>query len=337
MPEAKNKATNLIIGTGLITAETVASELRSRLIKHLGNHWRYLSHQELIARARNILAEFQPILAEGLYAVDLAAFLAGFDDVARKLPSFAIDAFGSRMGGPPRPPGGIILPSWFGDDDEPIVEFPLIQKAAEKLAQKNILRRYDFDRASQAAKNQAFTVAGDMTEDVIETIRDVLSETVDEGASLESFRRNLSERIDTSKIGSGHLESVFRTNTQAAFVDGGNTLASNPIVAEIFPFARYDAIHDARCRKTHLALETLGIDGTNVYWAADPFWDVFDPPWDYQCRCSKTFITIEAAARMGVGLASEWLRTGYRPVMFSRLPAIPFRPPTGFGARRVAA
>jgi hypothetical protein len=336
LPDAKNKHVDLIIGRGLLTAETVASELRARLVKQLGERWRYLTQWELLERARNILVEFEPILAGNLHATDLAGFLAGFDDVAKKLPPYVLDSFGRYMGGPPNKPPGLILPAWF-EDDEPIVEFPLIQKAAESLAKRNILTRPAFDRASQAAKNNAFTVAGEMSEDTLATIRDVLSETVDEGASLEAFRNNLGERLQTSFIGPGHLENVYRTNVQTAFVDGGDTLASHPIVAELFPFARYDAIHDARCRKNHLALEHYGIDGTNVYWAADPFWDTFDPPWDYQCRCSKTFITVEAAAGLGVGLASEWLRTGNRPIMFSRLPYIPFRPPVGFGGRRVAA
>jgi len=339
MPEAKNKATNLIIGTGLITAETIASELRARLTRYLGSQWRYLSHQELMARARTILSEFEPILAENFAATDLAAFLAGFDDVARKLPGFAIDAFGSRMGGPPRPPGGIILPSWYEGDDEPIVEFPLIQKAAEKLAQKNILTRYEFDRASQAAKNQAFTVAGDMTRDTLETIRDVLSETVDEGASLEGFRRNLGERIEKSFIGPGHLETVFRTGVQGAFAEGHDTLADHPIVDELFPYMEILPIHDARARPTHQSLAHLGLSSTGIYRRDDKaFWQIFRPPIEWNCRCGVNLLTIEAAARAGVAEASEWLRTGYRPPMISRLPFIPWRPDPKFvGVGRVAA
>lgn len=346
MPDAKNKTTNLIIGRGLLTATVIADELRARLVKAIGNNWRYLNQFDLLERARNILVEFEPILAENFHATDLAAFLAGFDDVAKKLPPYILDSFGRMMGGPPKPPGGLILPAWF-EDDEPIIEFPLIQKAAELLAKKNILQRSDFDRASQAAKNNAFTMAGEISDDTLATIRDVLSETVDEGGELGELKRNLGERLEGSFAGPAHIEVVFRTNVQAAYMDGHDDLADHPIVAELFPYQAYEPIHDGRCEDTHLALGAyspklgigpLGIDGTNVYRKDDrAFWNLFTPPWRWNCRCGVNLMTIEAAARAGVGEASVWLQTGVRPFLQSRLPFIPFRPPAGFGARRVAA
>ncbi|MGH9932385.1 MAG: phage minor head protein [Pyrinomonadaceae bacterium] len=336
MPDAKNKSTAIIIGTGLLTAEVIASELRARLTKQLGDHWRYLSQFELIDRARNILTEFEPILAESIDRTTLSAWISGFDDVSNKLPPYILDTFGRMMGGPPKPPGGLILPAF--EDDEPIVSFPMIEKAARSLLNRNVMNRAQFDRVSQDVKNQAFTIAGDISNDTLETIRDVLGETVDEGASLESFRRNLGERLEGSFAGPAYLENVFRTNVQTAFHDGHDALADNPIVAEAFPYQAYLAIRDARARPNHLALESLGLDGTNVYRRDDhAFWNLFTPAWDYQCRCGVNLMTIEAAARAGVSEAADWLRTGVRPVLFSRLPHIPFRPPAGFGARRAIA
>jgi uncharacterized protein with gpF-like domain len=43
----------------------------------------------------------------------------------------------------------------------------------------------------------------------------------------------------------------------------------------------YYATHDARVRDDHLAMETLGLDGTNIYRADDPIWREYLPPWDF--------------------------------------------------------
>jgi hypothetical protein len=123
-------------------------------------------------------------------------------------------------------------------------------------------------------------------------------------------------------------------NVQAAYRDGRESLASHPIVDELFPYAEYFAIHDSRAEDTHLAMETLGLDGTGIYRTDDPVWDFFTPPWRWCCRCAKNLMTVEAAARKGVLEAKIWLDTGIKPPLISRLPEIPFRPEPGWGARR---
>ncbi len=327
-----------IIGTGLITAETVAQELRSRLASQLSRSAKRYGQQGLIDLARNILSEFEPLIAESLSQTDLAAWIAGLNDVYSKIPTVNLAQFGGgRFGGghPPR----FTFPSLFGDD-EPVVRFPMIEAAAENMAKKRVVTREQFDRMTDDAKSRAFTVTGDMSEDTISTIRDVLAKSIDKGTSLKGFRETLAEEIDTSKIGPAHLETVFRTNTQAAFSAGHDELASHPIVTAIFPYQEYHATHDARCRETHLQLEKLGLSGTGIYRVDDPFWDVFTPPWDFNCRCGRNLLTITKAASKGVLEAAEWLRTGRAPATPEhRLAFIPFRPPAGFvgPGRRVAA
>jgi hypothetical protein len=110
-------------------------------------------------------------------------------------------------------------------------------------------------------------------------------------------------------------------------------LAAHPVVAEIFPYQEYVPIHDGRVREEHEALAHLGIDGTGVYRREDPFWDYFTPPWGYQCRCGVNLLGIADAARLGVREASEWLETGVKPPLRSRLAEIPFKPTDGFGYR----
>ena len=99
-------------------------------------------------------------------------------------------------------------------------------------------------------------------------------------------------------------------------------------------YQAYVPIHDARTRETHLALGKLGLDGTGVFRRDDPFWDRFTPPWDYNCRCGTNLLTIEAAARMGVQEAKEWLRSGRPPAEPEyRDQFIPFPNNAGFGQK----
>lgn len=330
MPDIAIRPTDLILGSGLVTAETIAQELRERLTSQLGKRWRYLAAQETLEAARSILREYEPILAENLLATDLAAWLAGFDELAGELPSWLLPDFRSGFQ-PPLPPR-FTLPGLLGDD-QPELRFPLIEKASESLFERNVLTREQFDLVSDAAKQQAFTVAGQDSIATLEDIRDVLAETVSEGASLAGFKERLSERIDVSAIGPAHLETVYRTNVQAAYRDGRESLASHPIVDELFPYQEYFAIHDSRVRDEHLALETLGLDNTGIYRRDDPFWDRWTPPVHYNCRCAVSPLTVDAAARRGVVEAALWLETGIKPAMISRLPAIPFASHPGWGSR----
>lgn len=339
MDFSASQPTDLIIGKSLVTAETIAKELRARLIRRLTA--RHMSQDETLVIARNLLFEFEPILAQAITDAQLASWVVGVDTIATRLNQEVIERLTqtqySFYGGDDDT-HNFSFGDLFDGDDEPVVEFPRIQKAAESLANKRIVTPEEFKSLSAEMKSQAFTVAGDMGNDTIQTIRDVLSENIAKGASLREYEEALTEKIGTSKIGPAHLETVFRTNVQSAFRDGNNELESDPIVQEVFPFKEYIAVHDARSRSTHKMLEQLGLNGTNVYYTSDPFWDYFDPPWGYNCRCGTNLLTIEAAARQGVRDAQVWLRTGNPPIVKEyRLDKIPFRPDPGWSRRRVAA
>src|SRR5688500_73919 len=104
MPEARTKRVDIIIGRGLVTAEAIAAELRTRLADHLGELYRWLPEITLLAEARRILAQFEPILAENIARTDLAAWIAGYDEVSKELPPSILSHFRRFIGsGPPRP------------------------------------------------------------------------------------------------------------------------------------------------------------------------------------------------------------------------------------------
>lgn len=234
---------------------------------------------------------------------------------------------------PPEPPS--IIDTFFGDEDvSPEVRFPRLESAAQRLIDRRVLPRPVFDALTDQAKSESFTVAGTIEDDTIQTVRDVIAQNVAEGTSYKGFREAMGDRLETSFLGDHHAETVYRTNVQAAFRDGRETLMSNPVVDELFPYQEYLPIGDDRVRSEHALLGTLGLDGTGVYRRDDPFWDRFTPPWGFNCRCGVNVLTKEQAARKGVREAQRWVATGEPPARPEhRWGDIPFEPNPGFGQR----
>jgi len=338
MPDAAKRSTDLIIGRGLITAEAIAQKLRIRLAHRLARNFSRMSFHQLLGMARQVLGEFEPLLATAMADTEIAAWVRGLGVITNRTPQRILALFTS--GFPPLVPPGLVLPPDLTIGDAgPIVVFPRLQEATQALVDRNIVTRPQFDSMTREAQGRAFTVAGQTNAEVIGRIRDVLAEEITEGTSFGKFKKRMREELDVSWVGPGHLSNVYRTNTQAAFADGQEVLFNNPIIREAFPYARYTAIDDGRVRDNHLALETLGLSGTNIYRMDDPVWDIFTPPWDYMCRCSKTAMTILQAAKAGVREAKRWNRTGQPPDDPEfRIDDIPFRPTNNFvGPRRRVA
>jgi N-dimethylarginine dimethylaminohydrolase len=224
----------------------------------------------------------------------------------------------------PTPPS---LPSLDTED----IQYPIIDEAVRLLSEKNIVTREEFDRLSDASRQKAFTVAGVSSRETIDKIRDALTESVQEGADLKDFRdKILRETEDGTFLSEGHLENVFRTGVQAQYSDGQVEVLNHPFVRQGFPYTTYNAIHDDRVRPNHLALEKLGIGGSNVYRINDPVFQRFRPPWDYNDRCNWRPLSISQAADMGIDEAKRWLSTGEEPSPPAFVPMPPFEPPPSF-------
>ncbi len=100
------------------------------------------------------MEEIEPLLAKHLEAFDLAAWIAGFDEVAQKSPEWVLDVLSFTR--PPEPPGPprLFIPG-MGEPDEPIVRFPPIEKAAESLQRRRILTREQFDQVADRGVREA--------------------------------------------------------------------------------------------------------------------------------------------------------------------------------------
>lgn len=283
----------------------------------------------------NFVNKYRLQLARLLTTTQMAALLEGAVEVASKVPPLGtvpIDGLSvveqDRILSDPTPSPFALSPP---TDSLEEIHFPTIDNAVKSLTERNVLTRPQYDALDTAARAKAFTVAGVDAEATLTKIRDVLAANVEKGTDYETFKQEILDAVDSGTfLSDAHSETVFRTNVQSAFSDGQMEVLNHPLVRSGFPYSTYDAIHDDRVRENHLALETLGINGTNVYRTDDPVFQMFRPPWDYNDRCSWTPITVRQAAESGVPEAQEWLRTGVEPSPRSFVPMPPFTPPVGF-------
>lgn len=283
-----------------------------------------LSH----ARTTDIVERLAPLVElereQLLYAmpVDEAAFIRDMivaEGQASEPPSFV-----------PSPPVYVEGES-FTAEQPGDVHLVFIDEAAKELARKNVLVKEEFDRLDAACRQKAFTIAGVDSEATIMKVRDALAEVVREGPDLEAFRAKVLARVDSGTfLSDTHLEMVFRGAVQSALSDGKLAVIYHPFIRSGFPFATINPIDDDRVRPEHLALETMGLDGTNVYRIEDPVWQTFRGPWGFGCRCGWMVMTIRQAAEAGVKEAIEWLKTGIEPTPPARVPWPDFRPDPAF-------
>lgn len=323
---------DMVVGTSLLGATGLAEAFVDQIAQN-ATSVEFTSQSDVLNAIRQGIKTFEPLLAEHLSDAVLAGWITGYDNVAAQFPLWLQKEFSDSIRR--RPPNDPPEFSFFGMfDREPQLRLINVENAAKRLMEKGILTRPEFDAAEEQAQRQAFTIAGGLGADTIDRVRFQLNQELVKGPSLKGFENRIIEMLDTSPIGAGHLENVYRTNLQAAFRDGRETLRSNPVVSATFPYQAYIATHDARTRHEHRKLETLGLNGTNIYRSDDPFWDYFTPPWDYNCRCGVQLLTLEQAAARGVKEAQEWLRTGRAPVNPEyRYAQIPFNHNQGFGHR----
>jgi SPP1 gp7 family putative phage head morphogenesis protein len=241
---------------------------------------------------------------------------------------FVRAALAAGEAGPP-PPGAIALEP----PEEPLgrIHWPVIEEAAHSLASKNILSSTDYRAATQAVRENALLVSGAASQEALEKVHEALLENLATGTDFRRFRKDVQERLgEGTFLTEPNLEKMFRGNIGRAFSDGQLYVVRHPFIRSGFPYAMYHAIHDDRVRPHHLAMETYGLNGTAIYRIDDPTFIKLRPPFEWNCRCGWTAITVQMAADRGVEEARKWLATGVEPSPPSHVSPPAFEPPPEF-------
>lgn len=190
------------------------------------------------------------------------------------------------------------------------------EKAIRFLKNKGFEYSWDWHEVWQDAHKKSFTVAKVMREDILTDIREAVEKAMEEGLTLEQFKKELQPTLKskgwwgvvsgkpeevreellkrkltkdeslipdgdepvTVKLGSPYrLKIIYRTNIQTSYMAGRyKTQIKN---TDNHPYWQYVAVMDRRTRPSHSMLNG------RVFKYDDPFWDDFYPPNGWGCRC----------------------------------------------------
>lgn len=267
--------------------------------------------------------------------VNIAAWLLGAAEMAEAIPPvLARTTTGPAMplGAPPSspplfhlmehvPPGTTKITNpgiyeWRGYE----VFMPVISKAIDDLDSRRLVTRPEYDSMDRAARAKAFTVAHLSTQDALWKVRDAIRTAVAEGTPFTKFKDSMAENVETSKLGIGHLETVFRTATGQLYANGKERMVANPVLANIFAFVENQPIRDSRLSDLCRIISKSGISGSAIYMVADPVWQKFKCPRHPNCRCNARYISWAEAADRGIWIAQEYIRTGIFPAVLAFVP-----------------
>ena len=198
-------------------------------------------------------------------------------------------------------PSRPIVPPVPGADDPGREQFPIIEEAARLLSERNVMSRAAYDNLDAAARQKAFTVAGIESTETLTEIRDMLAESAATGVDYEAFREKALARVGAEEfLSEGHMENIFRTNIQTAFSDGQMAVLNHPFIKSGFPYSSIEPILDNRTRHEHAEMKNLGIDGTNVYRTNDPVFQIFRPPWSWNCVPGDSLVLTRTRGRVRI-------------------------------------
>lgn len=316
--ESADDTVDALIDRGAAGGIAISEEIRARIREAVKKK---VPWPELLTQVRQIIAEYEPLLARTLSDSMLAAWLTAGEKLASRID------FQPPRGGPPF---DFTLPADTPDEGEPVVFFPQIERAAMGLAAKQALTRPQYDALAETARMQAFTVAKLTSLDAIERIQRLLEQDIREGGTLREFQARVDAALGESMLSPGHQENIYRTNVGQAYADGQRRMLAHPIIGEEFPYVAYESVADSRRRPEHGWFATHGLNGTNCYRTDDPTIQKFWPPFGFQCRCGATMLTIEQAARRGVAEANRWVESGEQPVVPQFVKAPSFDLPPGW-------
>lgn len=144
----------------------------------------------------------------------------------------------------------------------------------------------------QDAHAKAFTVARCTKLDLLQDIRNSLTDSLKNGTTYEQWKKDIvpimqkkgwwgkvkDENGSTVQLGSDRrLKTIFETNTRTSYLSGRyKEMLEN---VDDRPYWMYDSKKDSRVRPAHKAL-----DG-KVFRYDDPFWSTHYPPNGWRCRC----------------------------------------------------
>lgn len=162
---------------------------------------------------------------------------------------------------------------------------------------KTAMPRAEFDKLAAAEKVKSFTAAYVYKADELQRVYDACLAALAKGQTLNDFRKATADILTKP----WHRETVFRTNVLSAY--GAGHWQQAQAAKGSRPYARYSAVMDGRTRPRHAALHGL------VYPLDHPFWKLYWPPWDYNCRCAAITLSQGEIDKEGLKVSQDLPQT----------------------------
>ena len=125
-------------------------------------------------------------------------------------------------------------------------------------------------------RSQAFWITGVEQQAVLEDVLQGLANAVEQGTTLADFRKDFGQLLADNGLKAGQTQTVFRTNTQAAYSQSQvASYKANPLVETL----TYVTAGDDAVREEHAEWEGITLPKD------DEFWDDHTPPCGWNCRC----------------------------------------------------
>lgn len=190
------------------------------------------------------------------------------------------------------------------------------EQAIEYFESKGYAISFRWRDVYREAHRKAFTAAGAMKMDVLESLREELTEAMNEGMTFRQFQANVEPRlraqgwwgrteiVDESTgeireidVTPHRLRNIFRTNMKTSFEAG--RYQRHMELADTRPYWMYSAVGDGATRPSHAERNET------VLPADHPWWDENYPPNDWGCRCEVRSLSERALERRGLTVSDQ--------------------------------
>lgn len=251
--------------------------------------------------ARRALAINIPALVQLLGDAALASLLWGAAGVGRRMPR-------EHIYGSPRLKRDV-LTNWDGNK----AWMPIVSAAVRSVGKLRPMLDWIYEAASPAVRQQAFTVTGLASQRAVEQVQKTLVKAMADGVSFPGWYNLAKQSLATGAVGIPQARSIYRFVDSQAFHRGQDMILRDPLVGDQFPYVFVYTIRDSRLSEECRQMSKRGLNGTPCYRRDDPAYIRNRTPRHPNCRCHDSVMTVSQAARLGVGEAVQWEKTGDRP------------------------
>ena len=196
------------------------------------------------------------------------------------------------------------------------------EKIVEYFKRKGYEISYSWQDVWKEQHHRVFTVAKAMNMDVLQTLRDSVEKSINEGITYQDFKKGLQGNLtnlgwwgskkevlnpntgEVEKVTLGtpnRLRIIYETNLNVAYAVGNyEGMKAN---AEERPYWRYRAILDNNTRLEHKELHN------KVYPHDHSFWKTYYPPNGWGCRCTVEALTFGDVEKAGYKISDSIPKT----------------------------